>query len=49
LRKDAPGGEQQREARASSLIRRDIFGDDEFALAARADPELFAGKIRPLL
>ena len=34
LRQDAAGGEQQRIKRPSLLIGRDIFGDDEFALAA---------------
>jgi hypothetical protein len=34
LAEDAPGGEQQREARAGALVGRDIFGADELALAA---------------
>src|SRR5579883_1917082 len=34
LAEDTAGGEQQRIARAGALVGRDIFGDDELALAA---------------
>jgi hypothetical protein len=40
LRQNAPGGEQQREARARALVRRHMFGDDELAFAAREAPDM---------